>query len=151
MAKKPKITDEDAELLGPEVVQPIEENPAPEEPAAAAAPAAEENPAPPVEEPAAPVTESDGVLDAHLRRQADWDKDAKEIFRGPTEDEQRRAKLLTDLSKHDTEWAKERKKEAEKQAEADKAARVAELDAAIALNQSAIDKAKAEIDALTKG
>lgn len=128
MAKKPKITAEDAELLG----EPLEENPAP-----------------PVE-PAA-LEAVDPVLDAHLRRQENWEKDAKEIFRGPTEDEQRRANLLNDLSAHDAEWAKERKLDAESRAVAEKAQRAAELEAAIALNQSAISKAQAELAELTEG
>lgn len=55
--------------------------------------------------PLEPKREDDdgGVFEAHQRRQAMWEQDAKELFRGPSEDERRREKLLEDIARIDAE------------------------------------------------
>jgi len=109
-----------------------------------------EKPAAPEEpnEDAAPVAlpeTGDSVLDAHLRRQANWAKDAEEIFRGPTEDEQRRMKLLDDLAAIDAENAAKAKAEAEAKAIADEKAAAKENAAAKRAEAASL---KAQIKAL---
>lgn len=125
MAKKPMSADA-AKLLG--------EDPKPE--VAEAQPEVAE-----AKKPIAPIAgDDDGVLAAHLRRQADWEEDAAKIFRGPSQEEIERRQLIDELSKKDAERAKEMRK-----ADEEKAAAEAEADKAARLKRAAELRAEADI------
>jgi hypothetical protein len=74
--------------------------------------------------------EDDSVLDAHARRQAAWEEDAKVMFRGPDELERRRTKILEELGRIEADRNRRLAEEAKAKEEADaKAAAPARMDA----------------------
>jgi hypothetical protein len=136
MAKKP-TKDDIADVLGvdpdadggPEVLQPQPEPPKPE---------------PVAEAPAEPVAEVfDSVLDAHKRRQENWEADAARLFKGPTVEQQEREQLLNALSAKDAEDIKERRK-------ADEAREAQLAEEAKAARQKRAAELRAEAEALEK-
>lgn len=82
--------------------EPVDEEPTDE--AKPEEPVAEE---PKVEGPVKVSDETDSVLAAHIRRQANWEEDAKQIFFGPTEEEKRKQKILDDMSAMDAQRQRE--------------------------------------------
>jgi hypothetical protein len=136
MAKKPKTVEtpldpETAELLGVDPADAPAERPA-------EAPAAELPPEPlkPAE-----LVADDTVLDAHKRRQENWEADAAKLFRGPSIEEQEREALLNALSAKDAEDIKERRK-------ADEAREAAMAEEAKAARQKRAAELRAEADAI---
>ena len=96
-----KPVDDFADLVGagpdPAPAAPTPEPVAAREPQPTPAPAANVSAALPPDASPADVS----VFDAHERRQANWEEDAKQIFFGKTEEEKRRDQLLEDLSAMD--------------------------------------------------
>jgi hypothetical protein len=136
MAKKPK-TDETP--LDPETAALLGVDPA-------AAPAEAPVEAPAVELPPEPLKPAelvadDTVLDAHKRRQENWEADAAKLFRGPSIEEQEREALLNALSAKDAEDIKERRK-------ADEAREAALAEEAKAARMKRAAELRAEADAL---
>jgi hypothetical protein len=95
---------------------------------------------PKVDEEALPV---DPVLQAHLTRQANWEKDAEEIFRGPNEEQKRKTAHLDAMEQMNAANAEFRNAA---EAETRKREKKARAEALIAEAKAARDKAK-ELDA----
>ena len=136
MAKKPKTDEtpldpETAALLGVDPAAPAEQ------PAEAAA--SVETPPEPLKP--AELVADDTVLDAHKRRQENWEADAAKLFRGPSIQEQERTALLNALSAKDAEDIKERRK-------ADEARLAAEAEADRQARMKRAAELRAEADAL---
>lgn len=99
-----------------------------EEPVKTAAPKARPKPA---AKPAEPAIGGDTALEAHIRRQADWETDAKDIFRGPSEDEKRKARLLADMAEIDARNKAEQRKADEEKRKREEKESAAETAAAL--------------------
>ena len=113
-------------------------------------------PAPRPMEPKAEETDG-GVFEAHKRRQASWADDAKELFRGPSEDEKRREQLLNDLAEMETkrrleiEAADKMRREAEEKATAkDRAAEMRDKAKALRAEAKDADTEAARLEKLVK-
>lgn len=123
----------------------------------AAKPRAKTKAAPAATKPAEPEIEGDTAREAHLRRQANWEEDAKEIFRGPSEDERRKAKILADLAEIDAKnkaeqrkLDEEKRRREEKETAAEKAAGLRERAAALKDEIKTIEAEATRLEKLAK-